>query len=164
MYYPHTLSVHTLAKIDLWDFALSPLLEVLYQGLFNYHIWSFWGTAFLSYPLHKVWKSDKVTYQLTKAVCFSFDHNCKLILLWVNPKIFKTWLAKIQILLSFFFTVFCAIMSTCICFFIKIFKKKLSNIIWYHVKGLVIMNTHVQYKSPISSGLKVMAKVKVFQK
>ena len=25
-------------------------------------------------------------------------------------------------------------------------------------------NTHVQYESPISSGLKVMAKVKVFQK
>ena len=36
--------------------------------------------------------------------------------------------------------------------------------LWYHVKGLVTMNTHVQYESPISSGLKVMAKVKVFQK
>ena len=34
----------------------------------------------------------------------------------------------------------------------------------YHVKDLVIRNTHVQYESPITSGLKVMAKVKVFQK
>ena len=34
----------------------------------------------------------------------------------------------------------------------------------YHVKGLVTRNTHVQYESPISSGKKVMAKVKVFQK
>ena len=32
----------------------------------------------------------------------------------------------------------------------------------YHVKGIVIRNTHVQYESPIPSGLKVMAKVKVF--
>ena len=32
----------------------------------------------------------------------------------------------------------------------------------YHVKGLVTRNTHVQYESPISSGKKVMAKVKVF--
>ena len=36
--------------------------------------------------------------------------------------------------------------------------------LWYHVKGLVTRNTHVQYESPISSGKKVMAKVKVFQK
>ena len=32
----------------------------------------------------------------------------------------------------------------------------------YHVKGFVTENTHVQYESPISSGKKVMAKVKVF--
>ena len=32
------------------------------------------------------------------------------------------------------------------------------------MKGLVTMNTHVQYESPITSDLKVMAKVKVFQK
>ena len=32
--------------------------------------------------------------------------------------------------------------------------------LWYHVKGLVTMNTHVQYESPMSSGKKVMAKVK----
>ena len=32
----------------------------------------------------------------------------------------------------------------------------------YHVEGLVTSNTHVQYESPTSSGLKVMAKVKVF--
>ena len=30
------------------------------------------------------------------------------------------------------------------------------------MKGLVIRNTHVQYESPITSGKKVMAKVKVF--
>ena len=36
--------------------------------------------------------------------------------------------------------------------------------LWYHVKGLVIRYTHVQYESPISSGLKVMAKVKGFPK
>ena len=30
------------------------------------------------------------------------------------------------------------------------------------MKGLVIRNTHVQYEKPTSSGLKVMAKVKVF--
>ena len=34
--------------------------------------------------------------------------------------------------------------------------------LWYHVKGLVIRNTHVQYESPISYSKKVMAKVKVF--
>ena len=39
-------------------------------------------------------------------------------------------------------------------------KKKIGN----HVKGLVTRNTHMQYESPITSGLKVMAKVKVFQK
>ena len=32
------------------------------------------------------------------------------------------------------------------------------------MKGLVTRNAHVQYESPITSGLKVMAKVKVFQK
>ena len=35
---------------------------------------------------------------------------------------------------------------------------------WYHVKGLVIRNTHVEYVSPISSGMKVMAEVTVYQK
>ena len=30
------------------------------------------------------------------------------------------------------------------------------------MKGLVIRNTHVKYESPVTSGLKVMAKVKVF--
>ena len=35
---------------------------------------------------------------------------------------------------------------------------------WYHMKGLVTMNTLVQYESATSSGLKVMAKVKVFSK
>ena len=32
------------------------------------------------------------------------------------------------------------------------------------MKGLVTRKTHVQYESPITSDLKVMAKVKVFQK
>ena len=36
--------------------------------------------------------------------------------------------------------------------------------LWYHVKGLVTRNTYVQYESPISSGKKVIAKGKVFQK
>ena len=43
---------------------------------------------------------------------------------------------------------------------LKVKVKKL----WYHVKGLVTRNTNVQYENPISSGLKVMAKVEVFQK
>ena len=30
--------------------------------------------------------------------------------------------------------------------------------------GLILRNKHVQYESPITSGLKVIAKVKVFQK
>ena len=36
--------------------------------------------------------------------------------------------------------------------------------LWHHVKGLVISNTHMQYESPITSGKKVMAKVKFVQK
>ena len=32
------------------------------------------------------------------------------------------------------------------------------------MKGIVTRKTHVQYESPTSSDLKVMAKVKVFQK
>ena len=32
------------------------------------------------------------------------------------------------------------------------------------MKGLVTRNTHVRYESPITSGLKVTAKVKVFSK
>ena len=35
--------------------------------------------------------------------------------------------------------------------------------IWYHVKGLVTRNTHLQYESPIASGLKVMAKFNFFK-
>ena len=34
--------------------------------------------------------------------------------------------------------------------------------LWYHVKGLVIGNTHMKYESSIFNGLKVMAMVKVF--
>ena len=40
-------------------------------------------------------------------------------------------------------------------------KVTMSNI-WYHKKGLVTRNAHVQYESPITSGLKVIVKVKVF--
>ena len=36
--------------------------------------------------------------------------------------------------------------------------------LWYHVKGLVTRNTQVQYESSITSGNKVTAKDKVFQK
>ena len=43
-------------------------------------------------------------------------------------------------------------------------SRSLGKKLWYNVKGLVTRNTHVQYESPISSGKKVMAKVKVFQK
>ena len=51
---------------------------------------------------------------------------------------------------------------------LKFFKSQTSRSssqgtqLWYHVKGLVTRNIHVQYKSPISSGKKVMAKVQVF--
>ena len=34
--------------------------------------------------------------------------------------------------------------------------------LWYHVKGLVIRNTHMKYESFIFIGFKVMTKVKVF--
>ena len=34
--------------------------------------------------------------------------------------------------------------------------------LWYHVKGLVTINTHVQYKSATSYGIEVMVNVKVF--
>ena len=36
--------------------------------------------------------------------------------------------------------------------------------LWYHVKGLVISNTHVKYESPTSHGIQVMANFKVFSK
>ena len=52
---------------------------------------------------------------------------------------------------------------------LKLFKSR-SNVkvkvtrshILYHVKGLDTRNTHVQKESPITSGKKVIAKVKVF--
>ena len=34
--------------------------------------------------------------------------------------------------------------------------------LWYHVKGVVITITHVQYESSNPSSVKVIAKVKVF--
>ena len=36
--------------------------------------------------------------------------------------------------------------------------------LWLHAKGIVTSNTHVQCESPITSGKKAVAKVKVFQK
>ena len=36
--------------------------------------------------------------------------------------------------------------------------------LWYHVKVFVTQNAHEKYESPFSSGLKDMAKVKIFQK
>ena len=45
------------------------------------------------------------------------------------------------------------------------FKARVTRLkIMVHVKGLVTRNTHVQYESPNSSGKKVMAKDKVFEK
>ena len=40
--------------------------------------------------------------------------------------------------------------------------KVTSSKLWYHVKGLVTRNSHMQYESSFTSGLKDMAKVKVF--
>ena len=37
-------------------------------------------------------------------------------------------------------------------------------VVWYHVKGLVTRNTHMRYESCISSGKRVTATVKYFQK
>ena len=34
--------------------------------------------------------------------------------------------------------------------------------LWYHVKGLITSNTHVQYEISISYGKEIMAKVNVF--
>ena len=45
-------------------------------------------------------------------------------------------------------------------FKVKVTRSKIS----YHVKGLVIRNTHVKYESPTSYDIKVIANVKVFQK
>ena len=36
--------------------------------------------------------------------------------------------------------------------------------LWYGLKDLVTMNTHVKYESPISHGSQLMTKVKVFEK
>ena len=46
----------------------------------------------------------------------------------------------------------------------RTYLSRLAKKLWYHVKGLVTRNTHVQYESPISSGFKVMAKAKDFRK
>ena len=43
-------------------------------------------------------------------------------------------------------------------------SRSLGQKVWYNVKGLVRRNVHMQYESPTSSGLKVMTKVKVFEK
>ena len=43
-------------------------------------------------------------------------------------------------------------------------SRSLGQKLWYEVKGLVTRNAYMQYESPRSSGLKVMAKVKVFEK
>ena len=45
-------------------------------------------------------------------------------------------------------------------FKVKVTRSKL----WYNLKGRVARNTQVQYESAISSGKKVMAKVKVFHR
>ena len=43
-------------------------------------------------------------------------------------------------------------------------SRSLGQKLWNDVKGLVTRNAHVQYENPNSFGLKVMAKVKVFEK
>ena len=54
---------------------------------------------------------------------------------------------------------------------LKFFKSRLNTKVMVtmsnimdNVKGLITRNTHVQYENPIFSVLKVIAKVKVFQK
>ena len=42
-------------------------------------------------------------------------------------------------------------------------SRSLGQKLWHDVKGLVTMNAHMQYESPSSSALKVMAKVEVFE-
>ena len=43
-------------------------------------------------------------------------------------------------------------------------SSSLGQKLWNDVKDLVTRNAHMQYESPTSSALKVMAKVKVFEK
>ena len=45
---------------DLWPWTYWPDYQYgscTHQGLSTYQVWSFWGKALLSYPLHKVWKT-----------------------------------------------------------------------------------------------------------
>ena len=50
---------------DLWPTDLTIIRDHLstHQGLSTYQVWSFWGKALLSYPLHKVWETD-MTFDL----------------------------------------------------------------------------------------------------
>ena len=53
---------------DLWPWPLTYWPDYqegssTHQGLSTYQVWSFWGKALLSYPLHKVWKTD-MTFDL----------------------------------------------------------------------------------------------------
>ena len=55
---------------DLWPWPLTHWPEYqkessTHQGLSlsTYQVWNFWGKAFLSYPLHKVWETD-MTFDL----------------------------------------------------------------------------------------------------
>ena len=53
---------------DLWPWPLTYWPDYQYgssthQGLSTYQVWSLWGKALLSYPLHKVWKTD-MTFDL----------------------------------------------------------------------------------------------------
>ena len=54
--------------LDLWPTDLTinrdhVLRSCTDQGLSTYQVWSFWGKALLSYPLHKVWETD-MTFDL----------------------------------------------------------------------------------------------------
>ena len=53
---------------DLWPWPLTYQPDYqwgssTHQGLYTYQVWSFWGKVLLSYPLHKIWKTD-MTFDL----------------------------------------------------------------------------------------------------
>ena len=48
---------------DLLTWLSIGIIYSTHQGLSTYQVWSFWGKAFPSYPLHKVWETD-MTFDL----------------------------------------------------------------------------------------------------
>ena len=54
------LPQHIENRLDLWPLSFTYWPEYWWRlsthaGLSTYQVWSFWGKAFLSYQLHKVW-------------------------------------------------------------------------------------------------------------